>query len=241
MPERDCHAFALDGGKRQVDSMSSNIGHTAVVRTGGSPPGRGNRRAPARRAALLGLGRPHAWRARGRLQPARLPHRNSLATRELSDRCRPGSVRSPRRGHQDRVLDPVSGTALRAPPPRGVCWLSRNTHNGSRCVPERVEAASVGCRRSIDAAHDTARSRAGRDRRRRRRGGTDRTYRLAPPGAEFLAQLTSRCLIPRLPLARGKATGELGAAGTGGLSSAPVAAVAAVAVRGGGGPRRRVI
>jgi glycogen debranching enzyme len=27
MPERDCHALALDGDKRQVDSLTSNIGH----------------------------------------------------------------------------------------------------------------------------------------------------------------------------------------------------------------------
>ncbi|HWX46175.1 MAG TPA: amylo-alpha-1,6-glucosidase, partial [Solirubrobacteraceae bacterium] len=27
MPERDCHALALDGEKRQVDSLTSNIGH----------------------------------------------------------------------------------------------------------------------------------------------------------------------------------------------------------------------
>jgi glycogen debranching enzyme len=27
MPERGCHALALDGGKRQVDSLTSNIGH----------------------------------------------------------------------------------------------------------------------------------------------------------------------------------------------------------------------
>jgi glycogen debranching enzyme len=27
MPERDCHAMALDGDKRQVDGLSSNIGH----------------------------------------------------------------------------------------------------------------------------------------------------------------------------------------------------------------------
>ena len=27
MPERGCHALALDGDKRQVDSLSSNIGH----------------------------------------------------------------------------------------------------------------------------------------------------------------------------------------------------------------------
>src|SRR5205807_6249770 len=27
MPERGCHALALDGEKRQVDSLTSNIGH----------------------------------------------------------------------------------------------------------------------------------------------------------------------------------------------------------------------
>ena len=27
MPERGCHALALDGDKRQVDSLTSNIGH----------------------------------------------------------------------------------------------------------------------------------------------------------------------------------------------------------------------
>jgi glycogen debranching enzyme len=27
MPERGCHALALDGDKRRVDSLTSNIGH----------------------------------------------------------------------------------------------------------------------------------------------------------------------------------------------------------------------
>ena len=60
MPERGCYALALDGDKRQVDSLTSNIGH--LLWSGLAERGlcSDDRRAAAGRVALLGMGRAHA-------------------------------------------------------------------------------------------------------------------------------------------------------------------------------------
>ena len=69
-----------------------------VVRNPGPHRGRRRSRAATRRAAVLRLGRAHARGARGRLQPARLPHRDRLAARKLADCRRPGPIWTPRGG-----------------------------------------------------------------------------------------------------------------------------------------------
>ena len=45
MPERGCHALALDGDKRQVDSLTSNIGH--LLWSGILDDGRGSQPPPS--------------------------------------------------------------------------------------------------------------------------------------------------------------------------------------------------
>ena len=49
--------------------------------------------APARAAALLGLGGPHAGRGRGPVQPDRLPRRHRVAVRQLVHRLGPAQLR----------------------------------------------------------------------------------------------------------------------------------------------------
>ena len=51
---------------------------------------------------------------RGGLQPTRLPHRDGLAPRELTDRRRPGPLRLPRGGRHDRLRDARRRAPLRA-------------------------------------------------------------------------------------------------------------------------------
>ena len=64
------------------------------------------RRAPARVAALLRLGRAHAGGGRRALQPDRLPRRHGLALRQLVHRLGPAAVRLQGRSRGRRRRDP---------------------------------------------------------------------------------------------------------------------------------------
>ena len=119
-------ALALDGAKRPVDSLTSNIGH--LLGTGLLDPEEELRRRPAPGRARPRLrARPaHHVRARRRLRPAQLPLRLGLAAR-----------------HRDRDPRAAPGRARRATPTvwsRACCgrrWPS--TSGCPSCGPARVE------------------------------------------------------------------------------------------------------
>ena len=68
--------------------------------------GEGRREAPYGPEALLRLGRPHARRGRGAVQPDRLPRRHRLAVRLLVHRLGPAALRVQGGGRSDRCRDP---------------------------------------------------------------------------------------------------------------------------------------
>ena len=103
-----------------------------------------------------GLGRAHAGDARGRLQPARLPHRHRLAARELADRRRARALRLPTTAAAVARGDPRGRAALPAPPARGVRRLSGGADERPRRVPDRVAPAGLGGRGAAAAADDAA-------------------------------------------------------------------------------------
>ena len=85
--ERGFFALALDGEKRKVDSLTSNIGHllwSGIVDADKAEP---MRAPPDGRRAVLRLGRAHDGRGGGLLQPDRLPRRHRLAARQLVHRA----------------------------------------------------------------------------------------------------------------------------------------------------------
>ena len=124
MPERGCHALALDGDKRQVDSLTSNIGHllwSGLLDEAEAAAtaerlldeqlysGWGVRTLGAREAGYnpLGYHTGTVW-----------PHENSLIAAGLA-----------RYGHRDAAAtiaarDARRGAALRAPPAGGLRRLS---------------------------------------------------------------------------------------------------------------------
>ena len=113
-------ALALDTDGNQVDALTSNNGHLLWSGIVDKSKAEGGRRAPARAAALLRLGRAHAGRGRGALQPDRLPRRHRLAVRQLVHRLGPAALRLQGGGGADRRRDPRRGRVLRRPPARGV-------------------------------------------------------------------------------------------------------------------------
>ena len=154
------YALALDGDKRRVDSLCSNIGH--LLWSGIVPPERRRRdREPADgRRALVGEGDPDDVDRGRRLQPAHLPQRHRLAPRHVARRLGPVAKRPCRRRRPDRadavpvgsVLRVVAAGGLRRLPPRGDAVPDR--------VPDRGPAAGVGRRNARADAAAPARHRA---------------------------------------------------------------------------------
>ena len=105
MPERGCHALALDGEKRQVDSLTSNIGH--LLWSGLLD----EREAAATAERLLDEELYSGWGVRtlgadeAGYNPLGYHTGHRLAPRELADRRRPCALRPPRRGRHDRRRD----------------------------------------------------------------------------------------------------------------------------------------
>ena len=111
------YALALDGDKRPVDSLCSNIGH--LLWSGIVPP----ERVDAVVDALMGDQLWSGWGvrtmsiARRRLQPDLVPQRLGLAARQLPDRGRAGAVRSLAGGAADHPPHHRRREELRAPAP----------------------------------------------------------------------------------------------------------------------------
>ena len=126
-------AVALDADGRQVDSLTSNIGHllwSGIVDTAKAQRGRA---APDGAAAVLRLGRAHAGRGRGQVQPDRLPRRHGVAVRQLVHRLGAAPVRVQGRGRLHRRRHPGGRRDLRRPAARGVRRLRRAARPGTRC------------------------------------------------------------------------------------------------------------
>ena len=91
-------ALALD-----ADGAPGRLAHLehrppAVERHRRRRQGQGRRRPPDRAAAVLRLGRAHAGRGRGPVQPDRLPRRHGVAVRQLVHRLGPAPLRLQGRG-----------------------------------------------------------------------------------------------------------------------------------------------
>ena len=113
-------AVALDGGR--PPGRLAHVQHRApaVERHRRQVQGQGRRAAPDGPAAVLRLGRAHAGRGRGPVQPDRLPRRHGLAVRQLVHRLGPAAVRVQGRGGRDGRGDHGRGRDLRRPAAGGV-------------------------------------------------------------------------------------------------------------------------
>ena len=98
MPDEKFFAQALDGSKRQVRAITSNPGHCLWMRAVDPAKAEHVARRLAFARALLGLGDPHAFGARGQLRPVQLPQRVGVAVRHRACRRRPAPVRLRRGG-----------------------------------------------------------------------------------------------------------------------------------------------
>ena len=113
-------ALALDDDGKQVDALASNNGHLLWSGIVDKSKAKAVARAPDGPAALLRLGRAHAGRGRGPLQPDRVPRRHGLAVRQLVHRLGPAALRLQGGGRADRRRHPRRGRVLRRPAPGGV-------------------------------------------------------------------------------------------------------------------------
>ena len=101
-------AVALDADGRQVDSLTSNIGHLLWSGIVDKVEGQGRRAPPHGRAAVLRLGGAHPGRGRRPLQPDRLPrrHRSGRSTTRSS----PGGCAATASRTKRRASPPASST-----------------------------------------------------------------------------------------------------------------------------------
>ena len=150
------YALALDGDKRQVDSLTSNIGHLlwcGIVDESGPRRRRGS--CWATRCSRAGAcGRMAAGEAGynplGYHNGTVWPHDNSLIA------ARPRAVRPPRGGDRIAAAHPRRGRALRAPPARGLRGLpARRSPRVPVEFPTASQPAGVG-RGGAAAAADHA-------------------------------------------------------------------------------------
>ena len=105
----------------QVDALTSNNGHLLWSGIVDKSKAKARRRATCWAAALLRLGRPHARRGRGPLQPDRLPRRHGLAVRQLVHRLGAAPLRvqgrsgaGRRRGSSTRPSSSTAGSRRRS-------------------------------------------------------------------------------------------------------------------------------
>jgi glycogen debranching enzyme len=143
----DHYALALDRDGARVDSHCSNVGH--LLWSGIVP----EERVDSVVAALMDDVRP-----RRRVQPALVPQRNGLASRQLPDRGRPGALRPVGGGGADRPRDDGGVRDPRAPAAGGVRRPAARRDAVPDRLPDRGAAAGVGGRNSDPAAPGAARS-----------------------------------------------------------------------------------
>ena len=174
------YALALDGEKNRVDSICSNIGHllwSQIV-----PPERvdADRRPADGRGPLVGVGRAHDVAGRRRVQPALVPQRNRLATRQFAHRVGARAVRTLARGASDRAAHARRVAPLRPPAARG---LRRSAALGD-AVSDRLSdgraPAGVGGGDAGAAAPGAARPAAGQPPEPAGVGRADASCRTGP-------------------------------------------------------------
>ena len=136
-------ALALDADGNQVDALDVEQRPPALERHRRQVEGEGGRAPPDGAAAVLGLGRPHAGRGRGPLQPDRLPRRHGLAVRQLVHRLGAAPLRLQGGGRADRGRHPRRRRVLRRPAARGVRRLRALGDEVPRAVPDRLQPAGV--------------------------------------------------------------------------------------------------
>ena len=120
IPDREYYALALDADGTPGRLARLEHRPPAVERHRRRHEGQGRRAPPHGPAAVLRLGRPHACRGRGALQPDRLPPRDGLAVRQLVHRLGPAALRVQGGGGPDRLGHPRRRGDLRGPAARGV-------------------------------------------------------------------------------------------------------------------------
>ena len=132
LADREFFALALDGDKRQVDSLTSNIGHLLWSGIVDDDKAEAGASAPDGRPAVLGLGRAHDGRRRGGYNPIGYhvgtvwPHDNSF----IAPGCAATAIA--RRPRAIAVGDPRGGDLLPRPAARGVRRLPARARPASR-------------------------------------------------------------------------------------------------------------
>ena len=174
-PDGEYFAVALDTDGRQVDSLTSNIGHLLWSGIVDKSKARAVARHLIEPAAVLRLGHPDAGRRRGQVQPDRVPRRNGLAVRQLVHRLGPAAVRVQGRGRGGGRGDHGRGRDLRRAAAGGVRRLPAQLHPLSGPVPDGLQPAGVVDRGAAAAA-------AGRPRAGARGRSPDRRPRAAGAG-----------------------------------------------------------
>ena len=154
------YALALDGEKRRVDSLTSNIGHLLLSRDRPARARRRGRRPADGPRALVGLGRADDVVRRRRLQPAQLPQRHRLAPRQLPDRVGPRAAGPLAGVPPDRPPDARRRRPLRLAAARGVRRPRPRRDAVPDRVPDRGAPAGLGGRHAGAAAAAPARPRA---------------------------------------------------------------------------------
>ena len=156
-----CFALALDGDKRQVDSLTSNIGHLLWSGIVDDDKAEAVVRHLLGDGALLRLGRAHDGRRRGALQPDRLPPRHRLAARQLAHRGRAGAAtatgRRPRRSRwRCSRRRPTSTAGCPRPSP---ATRARRRASRSSTRPPAARRPGPPARRCCSSARSSASSR----------------------------------------------------------------------------------
>ena len=122
----------------------------------------GGRSSPHGLEALLGLGRAHAGRGRGPLQPDRLPRRHRLAVRQLLHRLGTAALRLQGGSRTHRCRDPRRCRVLRRSAPGGLRRLRAEPDQIPGSVPDRLQPPGVVDRDPAPPPADDARARTHR-------------------------------------------------------------------------------
>ena len=181
IPERGFFALALDGKKRKVDSLTSNIGH--LLWSGIADDDKADRCVKHLMSDELfsGWGIRTMATTEGFVQPDRLPRRHGLAARQLVRRLGPAPLRLPGGGGEDLPRDPGGGGPVRRAASRGVRRLPALEDALPGRVPDRLQPAGLGDGRAAAGAAHAAGARLRRQApdRRSRDPGAARSHRAA--------------------------------------------------------------
>ena len=142
---RGRRVLRLGARRRRQPGRRADLEHRppAVERHRRQVQGQGRRAAPHGTEAVLRLGRAHAGRGRGPLQPDRLPRRHRLAVRQLVHRLGPAALRLQGRGGADRRRHPRRRRILRRAPAGGVRRLRPGADEVPGAVPDGVQPAGL--------------------------------------------------------------------------------------------------